>query len=45
MKICIGIYKALIKLGFKPYEIEVMLRDNVTLGDLETRLNVIKNRK
>lgn len=45
MKINRELYKALIKLGFKPYEIEVMLRDNVTLGDLETRLNVIQNRK
>lgn len=45
MKICVALYKALIKLGFKPYEIEVMFRDNITLEDLQTRLNVIKNRK
>ena len=45
MKICGALYKASIKLGFKPYEIEVMFKDNYTLEDLQIKLNVIKNRK
>lgn len=45
MKISRALYIALIKLGFKPYEIEVMIKDNYTLEDLQIKLNVIKNRK
>lgn len=45
MKISRTLYIALIKLGFKPYEIEVMIKDNYTLEDLQIKLNVIKNRK